>query len=102
MSNDKEWIEMLHFQLEIHIQDLAFEFGALLTEECLRKEIPCSKFPDVSDIYLTTPDNLWTPKMHDIYGQARTLNMITDLLGTRVQSSPPTWKQFKPLLIGKR
>ena len=99
MNDHEEWIERLHSILEVRIQELFKEFMVELMAECEKADVTLS-FHEFSDVYNSTPEDMWTGKMHDIYGQARALDNISDLLSSRIQDSTP-WEELKPYLLGK-
>ena len=100
MTEHKEWLDKMHITLEFHIASLRVEFMEELGKSCIAQNITELEFPCAEDIFPSTPEKLWTDKMHDIYGQSRAYSTVSDFIGSRSQEDLP-WEELKPYLLGK-
>lgn len=87
MDDTHAAVQRLVSQLESRLMDLENEFYEALED----KLFLVLNSPDYTgdNIYDETPKILWNDKMHDIWGQARAINMCSEYLTVIIEGTKP-------------
>ena len=101
MTEHEEWMEQMHSLLEDRIAELRMDFMKELLTYADQQGYEEIHYDSDQDVFPSTPPELWTAKMHDIYGQSRAYNTIADFIGSRGQDDAE-WLLLKPHLLGPK